>query len=121
MSSSFPKQYEKSEQRTLYLVAHKLYKTMTALCEHFGCVRQFGNYLMRQEVPIKYAGYLGRKYGFHPALLNYEDYVVVGGEQEYKDLFSGKFFSKEEMEYILDGKVPDGKKIVTKSDKGMGK
>ena len=77
--------------------------------------------MVHNELPVKYAGYLARKYDFHPGLLRYEDYIRLGGEETYPTLLKTcGFITRAERDYILEGEyIADAKTFLLKEDKGI--
>lgn len=96
--------YKTAESRVLYLVAQKGYGSFTKMAESLGVSRQYLRQCVEEVVPIKYAGFLARKHKFHPGLLNYKLYLLMGGEFSFDKLLNEtNFFNKYDKHYILKG------------------
>jgi hypothetical protein len=93
------------------------------MAQDLGLIRTYLPQCFREGIPARYAGYLGRKCGFNPALISYENYLLITPAPiavGYETLLKGSsgFFSEEDREYILRGAyVKDPNKWIRQADK----
>lgn len=116
--------YKTSEARALYLVAIKSYGSLYALSKELGFTRQYFTDIFKNGLPLKYAGYLGRRHELCPAVLCFEvDALMCAGPMlSYKDLIDTQpYFTEEEKKYILAGThIKDVGKFIKLKDKEIG-
>jgi len=117
--------YKTSEARVLYLTARKGYKTLRAMARALGFPAQFLSQCMHEGIPLKYAGYLGRRFGYPPALLTYETELQTRMKSEYmpyKQFLSIQdYFNAEDIKYILAGEhIKDPARFLALKDKEIG-
>lgn len=119
----YPNKYKTAEARALFLVTKKTVGTFTALASLLGFTPTYFSTIISKGLPLKYAGYLGRKYNFNPALLAYEQYIqftqCTKNILPYVDtVASTDLFSKDDQEYILGGTyIKDPVKYLRQLDK----
>jgi len=117
--------YKTAEARALYLTGIKGYGSVSAMAKDLGVHRQWISYVFKHGLSLKFAGYLGRKFGFPVPVLDYESYVqVFGGEKSclpYSELFKiQEFFSATDVKYILAAPhIKDGIKHARILDKAI--
>lgn len=114
-----------AEGRALYTIATKFYTYPARCAEELGVSRQYFIQCMNNGIPLKYASYLGRKHKFNPAILCFKEYVWLQ-QDIYKSVYERlvkqqTIFSKNEMEYILDGKILNAEKFIASSDREIKK
>lgn len=100
--------YKTAEARALYLVAKKEYTSLGKMSRALGFGASYVATLVQSGIPVKYAGFLGRKFGFHPAVLAYEKWIeFIGNTKEtllYDNIVqSSPYFTRDDAEYILKG------------------
>lgn len=116
--------HETAEYRALYIVAQKGYGAFDIMAEDLNVSKSYVSQLKHIGVPINYAGYLGRKFKFHPAILCYESYIRLRYKPvDYDELFSTtKFFDARDIRYILDGTyIKDPAKFLRIQDRNFNK
>jgi hypothetical protein len=122
---SFYKPYRTAEGRALYLVAMKRYGSLIELGKVFKVNRQAVSNYIADGLPYKYAGYLGRKFGFSPYILDYKSYLIghLYAPHRYDELFENQdYFNQDDINYILDGEyIKDGAKWIRAFDKEQTK
>lgn len=126
MDGLYKKQYETAEQRALYLVARKGYGSYTEMAEALGITKSYVHNMLTTGVPASYAGYLGRKFGFHPGVLAFEsllNVVLKTIDIDYAELVDwNDFFDHQDRKYILAGKyIKDPAKYLRQKDKQVEK
>lgn len=106
----YPPKYKTAEGRALYLVAKKTKGNFIELARSMGFMSTYFSTVLKKGLPIKYAGYLGRKYNFNPAILAHESYLLMTRDPKsptrYEDIVilgGCDFFSPEDQQYILAG------------------
>lgn len=100
----YKQRYTTSESRVLYLVAKKNYGSLTKMAEEVGFSKQNANEMITQIIPLKWAAYFGRIYSFHPGLMRFGDYILLGGDRAYSQLLqSTHHFNSLDKQYILGG------------------
>jgi hypothetical protein len=122
--SEFPNKYKTAESRVLYLVAKKGYGTFAALADELGVARQFITECLQYSLPLRYAGYLGRKFSFCPGLLSFESYLQTTCKPAGVDelLSDTLFFNAKEKSYIRDGSyIRNVREYLKGIDKEIGK
>lgn len=124
-NKQYKESYKTAEGRALYVLAMKTFNSLNGLARVFNLNRQaMHNYTMN-GIPTKYAGYLGRKYGFHSGILSYSSYLETGPNKPlmYVELFKPQsFFTQEDISYILGGTyIKDPQKWLRLFDKGLRK
>ena len=95
-----------AEMRFFWLLIKSKYPSVAAFAREIGVPRAyFHECISRDRLAVKYAGFLGRKFSFHPGLLKYETYTqLVEKPQEYSALLSSaKFLVPADRKYILGG------------------
>lgn len=123
-SSAYKDRYVTAEARVLYLTAMKGYGSITKMAKDLGLGANFMPQCFSKGIPLKYAGYLGRKWGFNPALLRYEDYVLGSLRPITFDVMldETKFFDEADKRYILKAKfIRDSMKYLRIKDKEIKK
>lgn len=111
----YTSKYKKAESRFLHVLIKKKFKNAIAIYDELGITSQMLSNWKKTNVPLRYAGYLGRKYNFSPALLAYETHLILshGKPTTYEQLLDKvNLFSKEEKEYILRGSYEDASKFI---------
>lgn len=118
--------YKTAEARALYLVAIKGYKSMSAMAKELGFTKQYYSTIFSIGLPEKYAGFLGRRFGFSPVILGYERYLnFCHGKfvPTYDKFFleDSTFFTAKDIDYILEGSyIKDPYKFIRLKDKAIG-
>jgi len=114
---------ETSDMRFLWVLVKTQYPSVAAFARDIGVPRAyFHECITRNRIAVKYAGFLGRKFNFHPGLLKYETYMhMVSDPLEYAALIeSAKFLVPADRRYILDGlRVSNVKKHLKTLDQGL--
>lgn len=115
-------EYKNSIGRFLYVVVMQKFGSCKKFADSLDVSKQFIYHMINGEVPVRFAGYLARKYDFHPALLRYEDYIRLGGRESYETLLKTcGFITRAERDYVLEGKrVTDIKSFLVKEDASIG-
>lgn len=127
-SKYYKPQYKTATGRALYLIATKAYGSSGKLALDLGISKQYvANCIGGWDIPVKYAGFLGRKWGFHPGILAYPEWLVFEtpySALEYSSLVDDDaytFFTGEDIEYILEGTyLKDPVKYLRLLDKKIG-
>lgn len=123
-ASYYKPKYKTAEARVLYLVARKGYGSLSALAKDLGFTKAFITAILKDGIHPKYAGYLGRKFVFPPALLCFDKYLSLRNkETKYTTLLEHtKFFNTEDKAYILRGEfIKDGSKFQRLMDREIRK
>lgn len=108
--------YVTAESRVLYLIIKKKYGTMTALAKSWKVSRQFIDQCLKLGPPLKYVGFLHRKFGIASALLDYKTAVILGETSSYETLLNkADFFSGRDKKYVLQGSFIRNCKIFAKA------
>lgn len=116
--------YETAEHRALFVVGQKGYGSFTEMAEALNVSKPYISQFKHTGVPINYAGYLGRKFKFHPAILCYESYIRLRYKPvPYRELFkTTNFFDERQVRYILDGTyIEDPAKFLRIQDRNFNK
>lgn len=117
-------QYETAEHRALYIVARKGYGSFKEMADALNVTQQYINNLCKMGVPVSYAGFLGRKFGFHPGILNFIallDIMQNATKISYEKLVrASEFFAEDDQTYILSGTyLKDPAKYLRQHDKNL--
>lgn len=98
--------YKSASGRALYILAKKMYGSLTKMAEEFNVSKQFFRKCCSDgTLPLEYGKLLADKFSFHPAILNYESFFMVSENPvSFLDLVrQSTVFSKKEKEIILEG------------------
>lgn len=114
--------YKTAFSRVFYLIRKKKYLNWEDMAADLGCSRQYLGECMREGIPVKMAGYLGRKFGFHPALLNHETYLNYESVRLRAFIVKSRLFTTEDEQYILEGiHIENPDRFIEKLDKEYGR
>lgn len=117
------KAYKTAVQRIIYIISSRHTESLSGLARSLCVTRQYVNeWMAKSEVPVEYAGKIGRMFGFDPRLMCYGNYVLMFGSSaiSFTDIVNDNF-SDDEAKYILRGTyLKTLKKYIILKDKEIG-
>lgn len=97
-----------AQARALYVIMNRVYGSYGAIARELGITKQSVHLFTKGTMLCGYAGFMGRKHGFDPRILCYEQFVLTMYKVEAADKYEAivnacKILTVADKKYILGG------------------